>query len=778
MANKTFNSTEISYTGTSSNDNVTGNNLDNTIYGGDGNDTIYGLGGNDFIDGGAGNDYLDGGTGDDTLIGGTGNDIIYGGDGDDFISTGNGTTNNGTNLLDGGAGNDIILAGSGIDIINGGTGDDTIDAGDGNNIVIGGDGADFITSGVDADLLLGGAGNDQLISGDGDDILDGGDGDDYLDGGASSEGNEGVVGNLFIVSNGNDFLYGADGNDTFIIGDEIEGISVINAGISGLDNEGEEARYVDLAEDEATGELTVLDTTTGVRVELEDLEMAQEVETDVRLNIVTRPGSSAISTFATTIAGYNAVDTIEFTESGEFENIAFSGIERIELADGVNIVLEAEQLLNNGESLDLEFLNPGTHIYGVAGGATESVTLELEFEETTFEPAATIVGATPVTYDAAALEFDDYSVANLFHNVDMIYDASEGEAGSYTRIDGANESAGASETVYGSEGVDNATMRLGDDTYYANDGNDLLVGHGGADKLYGEDGDDIFLIGGFGSGVQGTTSKADDGNKEWIATGANHDLIVGGAGVDTLRITTGIGANTQANGTIVLNNANFQSMEVVQVGGTVGRLNVEDSALQLLNDHYYHRANSSVSDLSNTLGNNSGTINNVVVDASGVTTNGLRFEGNANTQKFIGTSKADVFVGNGGNDTLTGNGGADKFVFGKVYEQVVTGSSTSVQTYTNTAFNLTGVDTITDFTRGTDKLELHLDQYSQLAGFNSSMLRVNASGTAQDANDYLVYNTTSKTLSYDADGNGAGAAVNIAVLTGVSTLSTSDFIIA
>ena len=54
-------------------------------------------------------------------------------------------------------------------------------------------------------------------------------------------------------------------------------------------------------------------------------------------------------------------------------------------------------------------------------------------------------------------------------------------------------------------------------------------------------------------------------------------------------------------------------MEVVQVGGTVGRLNVEDAALQLLNDHYYFRANSSVADFSNTLGNNGGTINNVVM---------------------------------------------------------------------------------------------------------------------------------------------------------------------
>jgi len=721
MAVKIFNATETTYTGTNSADFIVGNDLGN------------------IIDGGAGNDVIAGGAGDDVLIGGDGNDVISGGNGNDVIDAGTGN-----NVIDGGSGNDTIFAGEGNDIISGGTGDDTI------------------------------------FGGDGDDILTGGDGSDYVEGGGSTSGNETVDGNVFIATT-NDILIGGDGNDTFVIGSEDDSEEIIiEAGVSGLDNEGNDARYIELSESSEIDEeapLIAIDTTTGLVVEIDDQEMSEQAETDVRLNIVTRPGSSAISTFATTIAGYNAVDTLAFTQSGEFEGIKFSGIERIELASGVSITLEAEQIEENGESLSTGELNPGTHIYGVAGGDVETVTLELEFEETTFEPAATIVGATPVTYDAAVFEVDDYSVANLYHNVDVIYDASEGEAGSFTRIDGANEGSDAHEIVYGSEGVDYATMRLGDDTVYGNGGNDLLIGHGGADYLDGGEGNDIFGIGGFGSGVQGTTSKADDGNKEWIATGAKHDVIVGGDGVDTLRITTGIGANTKANGTVVLNNDNFKSMEVVQVGGTVGRLNVENAALQLLNDHYYFKANGTVADLSNTLGNNGGTINNVVVDASGVTTNGLRFEGNANQQTFIGTSKADVFVGNGGNDTLTGGGGKDTFVFGKVYEQVVTGSATSVQTYTNTAFNLTGVDTITDFTRGTDKLELHLDQYSQLAGFNASMLRVNSTGTAQDSNDYLVYNTTTKTLSYDADGNGSGAAQNIAVLTGVTTLSTSDFVI-
>lgn len=720
MATKIFNSTETDYTGTSTADLVIGNNLGN---------------------------YIDGAGGNDVIIGGSGNDLLIGGDGNDIIS--------------------------------GGEGDDTLDLGNGNDIADGGDGNDYLSGGDGNDILSGGNGNDSIIGGAGNDTMIGGAGNDYLAGGLSSAGDETVDGNVFVMTS-DDVALGDQDNDTFVIGEEENATGIIiQGGVSKLDNNGDIARYSDKIEAEEGNEdagFLVYDNVTGEYVELDD-DVAEETQTDVRLNFVTRPGSSAISTFATTIDGYNAVDTLSFTKSGEFEGIQFSGIERIELASGVNITLEAEQLENNGESLSLGELNPGTHIYGVAGGPTESVTLEMEFEETTFEPASTIVGATPVTYEAAALEFDDYSVAELFHNVDIIYDASEGEAGSYTRIDGGNESAGAHEIVQGSEGVDYATMRLGDDTVYGNGGNDLLIGHGGADYLDGGEGDDIFVIGGFGSGVQGTTSKADDGNKEWIATGAKHDVIVGGDGVDTLRITTGIGANTKANGTVVLNNDNFKSMEVVQVGGTVGRLNVENTDLQLLNDHYYFKANGTVSDLSNTLGNNGGTINNVVVDASGLTTNGLRFEGNANQQTFIGTSKADVFVGNGGNDTLTGNGGADTFVFGKVYEQVVTGSSTSVQTYTNTAFNLTGVDTITDFTRGTDKIELHLDQYSQLAGFNSSMLRVNSTGTAQDANDYLIYNTATKTLSYDADGNGSGAKVDIAVLTGVSTVSVSDFVV-
>ncbi|MDR5171308.1 calcium-binding protein [Methylobacillus flagellatus] len=727
MAIKIFGPTETSYTGTNNDDLIIGNDLGN------------------FIDGSGGNDIIIGGSGDDLIFGGSGNDIIFGGAGND--------------LIDGGDGNNIIF---------GGSGDDNIYAGSGNDIIFGGDGDDFISAG------------------DGDDILHGGEGNDYIEGGGSTFGDETVTGNLFLVTS-NDVLIGGSGNDTFRIGAEFEGLTVIQGGVSGLDNSGNPARYINVTElegeEEEEGgeeeeELVVFDTVTGEWVEIEDQEMSEEIETDVRLNIQTRPGSDAISTYATTIAGYNAVDTLEFTQSGDFsESLNFSGIERIELASGVNITLSAEQLENNGESLSLGFLNPGTHIYGVAGGPTESVTIKLEFEEVEFEPDDDIVGGQEVEYEAAIFEVDDYSVAELFHNVDIIYDATEGEAGSYVRIDGANETDGAREIVLGSDGVDYVTARLGDDVVYGNGGNDLLVGHGGADYLDGGEGDDIFLIGGFGSGVQGTTSKADDGNPEWIATGEKHDVIVGGEGTDTLRITTGIGANTQAAGTIVLNDANFQEMEVVQVGGTVGRLNVENTALQLLNDHYFHDAGGTVADLSNARGNNGGTINNVVVDASGVTANGLTFEGNGNTQTFIGTTQDDRFVSNGGHDTLTGGSGSDTFAFGKIWTQTVTGDDDEVQWYENVGVDLTNADTdtITDFASGVDKIELNTDQFASLVGFNAGNLVV-GSGPL-DADDYLVFNTSTNTLQYYADGNGGSTAVDIAILTGVTSITAADIVV-
>ena len=490
--------------------------------------------------------------------------------------------------------------------------------------------------------------------------------------------------------------------------------------------------------------------------------------TDAVVTPVYYTGTS-ISTVKSTLSTPNAIDKLVFSKSGDYSNIAFTHIEQIQLASGVSIVLSNEQLDAAMESLDLGTTNPGLHFYGVAGGKTESVTVMVDYEDFTFTPAATVIGATPTTYNMGDFQLDDASIGYLFHDVlhkDDFFE--ESTSSSYARADGSNND----DVGYGSRGVDNATLRLGDDTYYGNTGNDLLVGHQGADYLDGGDGDDIFNITGFESGILGSSSKADDGTTEWIATGAKHDVVIGGNGKDTLRITAG--ADTLVHGTVVLNDDNFKSMEIVEVGTTVGRINVEDGALQLINNHYYLNAGAtSAVGTTTKLGQ---TFDNVKVDASGVSANGLKFVGNGNANTFIGTPNNDIFIGNGGNDTLTGGSGSDTFVFGQVHTQTVTGAATAVQRYKDIASALTGTDTITDFVSGKDKIELHDDFYtalSKLGAVGATNLVIGTS--ALDADDYLVFDSASRVLSYDADANGIGAAIPIAQLTGVSTLVFTDF---
>ena len=480
---------------------------------------------------------------------------------------------------------------------------------------------------------------------------------------------------------------------------------------------------------------------------------------------------TSVSTVKSTLGTPNAIDKIILSKSGDYANIAFTHIEQIQLASGVSIILGNEQLDAAMGSLDLGATNPGLHFYGVPGGKTESVTVMVEYEDFTFTPAASVIGATPTTYNMGDFQLDDASIGYLFHDVihkdDFFEESTEA---SYARADGSNND----DIGYGSRGIDNATLRLGDDTYYGNTGNDLLVGHQGADYLDGGDGHDIFNITGFESGILGSSSKADDGTAEWIATGAKHDVIIGGNGIDTLRITAG--ADTLAHGTVILNDDNFKSMEVIEVGTTVGRINVEDGALQLINNHYYLNAGATGAVGTTTkLGQ---TFDNVKVDASGVSANGLKFVGNGNANTFIGTAKNDTLTGNGGNDTLTGGNGSDTFVFGQVHTQTVTGAATAVQRYKNIASALTGTDTITDFVSGKDIIELHDDFYtalSKLGAVGATNLVIGTS--ALDADDYLVFDSASHVLSYDADANGIGAAIPIAQLTGVSTLVFTDFTI-
>jgi hypothetical protein len=91
---------------------------------------------------------------------------------------------------------------------------------------------------------------------------------------------------------------------------------------------------------------------------------------------------------------------------------------------------------------------------------------------------------------------------------------------------------------------------------------------------------------------------------------------------------------------------------------------------------------------------------------------------------------------------------------------------------------------------GTDKLVLDDDVFAKFLGtlsgaaLSAENLKVGAGTStvaykAQDANDYLVYDTTSDLLYYDADASGSGAAVALVKIELVGTVAptAADFLI-
>jgi hypothetical protein len=128
------------------------------------------------------------------------------------------------------------------------------------------------------------------------------------------------------------------------------------------------------------------------------------------------------------------------------------------------------------------------------------------------------------------------------------------------------------------------------------------------------------------------------------------------------------------------------------------------------------------------------------------------------------TPIAGVIKGTDGSEMLNGTsaketiyGGKDAFVF---------------NTKPSTTLNH---DKIVDFNAFDDMIHLENAVFTKLAAGNLSASSFRVGDKALDANDHIVYNSKTGLLSYDADGNGAGAAVQLATFSNHAKLTASDF---
>ena len=149
---------------------------------------------------------------------------------------------------------------------------------------------------------------------------------------------------------------------------------------------------------------------------------------------------------------------------------------------------------------------------------------------------------------------------------------------------------------------------------------------------------------------------------------------------------------------------------------------------------------------------------------------GYRVTNTGAAATLTGSALNDWLIGGTGNDRLVGGGGADQ-LRGGLGKDVLTGGTGADWFIFGTVPNATtNVDTLTDFTSGTDKLQFSKAIFTGLSGAALGALGTDAfwSGagvtSAHDATDRFVYDTTSGKLYYDADGQGSVAAVQIALL--------------
>jgi Ca2+-binding RTX toxin-like protein len=135
---------------------------------------------------------------------------------------------------------------------------------------------------------------------------------------------------------------------------------------------------------------------------------------------------------------------------------------------------------------------------------------------------------------------------------------------------------------------------------------------------------------------------------------------------------------------------------------------------------------------------------------------------------IVGNDGANVLSGLDGNDNLAGLGGDDILAGGAGRDRLNGGSGADAFVFDTTPVNVTNTDFITDFTPGEDKIWLDDAIYAALGppgALAAGAFHIVTSGlAAAAADDRIIYNSTNGALWYDADGNGAGAAVYLAQL--------------
>jgi Ca2+-binding RTX toxin-like protein len=306
------------------------------------------------------------------------------------------------------------------------------------------------------------------------------------------------------------------------------------------------------------------------------------------------------------------------------------------------------------------------------------------------------------------------------------------------------------------------------------EGNDQLFAFGGDDWLLGGDGDDYF------DGGAGNDTMLGGAGNDQLGGDAGNDILAGGAGNDIYVYRPGSGSDT------IINNDGGTDWLIFTDDITEDRLTyhrVDDNLLIKIDgsdttmvtvQDWFKGPEYQVTYIqpAGGYGIPAAQIESLLsVDSSSATFStpmagsqtGTTLTGTSGDDQLTGTEGDDLLFGLAGNDQLLGGAGADRFVF-----------DTALDSTTN-------LDTIVDFTADQDEIVLHNSIFNELieeGTLSAVNFHAGSTGMAADDNDYILYNTTTGALSYDADGSGQGVAVEFAVLSTKPQINETNFVIA
>lgn len=339
--------------------------------------------------------------------------------------------------------------------------------------------------------------------------------------------------------------------------------------------------------------------------------------------------------------------------------------------------------------------------------------------------------------------------------------------------------------LIGSDFNDNLTGSGQNNALEGGAGNDTLNGAGGADTMIGGLGNDTFVVNNVGDvSTEFLNEGTDKVNSNITYTlplnienlTLTGTIAINGTGNDLDNVITGNGAANQLHGQAGNDTLNGGSGDDTLTGWSgadtmIGGLGNDTYFVENTGDIVTENLNAGTDTASTrltyTLPNN---VENLILTG----TTAVNGTGNALANVITGNNAVNQLNGQAGNDTLNGGAGNDILDGG-------TGINTLTGGTGNDVFKLTTaghIDTIADYNVANDTLQLENAVFTALTITGvvaADQFRVGTQ--ALDNNDFVIYNNVTGALLYDANGNGAGAAVQIATLSAGLAMTNLDLVV-